>query len=455
MTMHRNTHAFFALAAGSLFASCGLERLLVEDTSGTAREIEIPLGSTYIRGQTGLTGTVSVDVTYGDGTPLERKKVVSAGATYEVQLVDAEYAGLLVTARSGAAVLMRVVPEVHSAKVVPAMDLTVDSATAALAAQAAVGPWNGTLAQQRGPAVTKIVAAYSSATAVGGALANLRAAVQRVFDAAKAGGTDPSLSAPALDTAYGTVRSAIDPLWLASVSVDLDGDGTPDSTSAPFDALLVEGVKAMKLCRDPEVLRTIFVVNFNAGQKDGNCSTINRFKWVKDEPGKQMFFTGGIHKDSTLQDPVIQAEMGNWSPNQVKMYDDGAHGDQQSGDNIWTVMFDLPRGLKTAYKYEWGKQGAGWTGSEEWPGNQRLLQVVDVNDDGFVYRYDNFGDEATNKDRVNGYFKGNGSLDWTTDANANGIPDADEQPVDLSNSCAPGEWITPTWIGPALSYCGQ
>lgn len=453
MKTTRSTNLGVALAVA--LGGCGIERNIIEDFAGTARELPKPLGTTLIKGTHGQTGSAVVTATYASGAAIDGSRVIVDGASYTVDLPDGAYAAVLVTSTSGAVVLERIVPEVRAKVTTSGMALSVESTTVALAAQAAMAPWNESISETRGPGATKIITAFAKQTAAGGALAELNAAVQRVVDAAKAGGTAPSLQIPVLTATFDTERSAVNPDWLAGSAVDLDGDGSNDTTTAPFDALLSTAAKNEPLCKDPDYLRTLFMVNFNAGQKDGNCSTINRFKWVKDEPGKLMFFTGGIHKDSAQQDPVIQAEMGNWIPNIVKMYDDGTHGDQQSGDNIWTISFDLPKNLKTAYKYEWGKQGTSWTGSEEWPGNQRLLEIVDVNGDGFVYRYDNFGDEATNKDKVNGYYGGNGSVDWTTDANKNAIPDAGEQPVDLTNSCQAGAWTTPTWIGPAVSYCGQ
>jgi hypothetical protein len=83
------------------------------------------------------------------------------------------------------------------------------------------------------------------------------------------------------------------------------------------------------------------------------------------------------------------------------MFDDGTNGDVQAGDNVWSRAFALPRGMRIGYKYTWGQTGCFWGGTEEWPGNTRLLELIDVNGDGMVIRWDNFGDEATNKDRVN------------------------------------------------------
>ena len=97
--------------------------------------------------------------------------------------------------------------------------------------------------------------------------------------------------------------------------------------------------------------------------------------------------------------------------------------------------------------------GAIWTGSEEWPGNQHILEIVDVNGDHFVLRRDNFGDEATNKDKVNLYRRGRGQVTWDTDANADGIPDARERPIDTNNDCSLDAWLSPTGIGPATVDC--
>ncbi len=209
-------------------------------------------------------------------------------------------------------------------------------------------------------------------------------------------------------------------------------------------------------CLDPERIRVVFEVDFNDGRKDGNCDNINRFKWVRDEPGKQMFIVGGVHRDSPIQNPELDRAMGNrggWTPNQVPMFDDGTNGDVTAGDNIWTVYFDVPRGARLGYKYTWGKWGQLFSGTEEWPGNEHLIEAVDVNGDNIVYRRDNFGDEATNKNKSNLNRRGNGSITWDTDVNGDGIPDARERPLDLDLDCTLDEWVTPAGIGPLTIEC--
>jgi len=74
-------------------------------------------------------------------------------------------------------------------------------------------------------------------------------------------------------------------------------------------------------------------------------------------------------------------------------------------------------------------QGANWTGTEEWPGNQRVVEVKDLDGDLLVARKDAFGDETTNKDRANARLPsrgGTGTVGWTTDADGDGLPDAGE-----------------------------
>jgi len=221
-----------------------------------------------------------------------------------------------------------------------------------------------------------------------------------------------------------------------------DGGNTPDGDE--------DGGDVYKKCqREPG--NVFFAANMNPGTKDGNCDTIERFLWVEDKPGKSMFFAAGIHPDSPIQDNEIEQLLGAWQPNKIKMYDDGTCGDEVAGDGIWTISLKLPEGLKIGYKYTWGLQGENWGGTEEWPGNRRLLEIVDVNGDGVVARFDNFGDETTNKDLVNRLLPskgGRGTVTWDTDANKDGIPDARERMYDSDNDCVLDTWWTPSTFVP-------
>jgi hypothetical protein len=211
-------------------------------------------------------------------------------------------------------------------------------------------------------------------------------------------------------------------------------------------------------CPDPNNIRLVLTVDFNDNAKNGVCGAINKFKWATDKPGKTMFFVGWVHQASALQDPAVNNLLGASVPNQLQMYDDGTNGDAVAGDNIFTITFVIPKGdpstgqvFRIGYKFTWGTRGALWSGSEEWPGNSRILEVVDVNGDGFVYRHESFGDEATNKDNANLNPASGGSITWTTDLHGCG-PEARENSYDFP-SCKCTTIQTPKGVGPINVAC--
>ena len=104
------------------------------------------------------------------------------------------------------------------------------------------------------------------------------------------------------------------------------------------------------------------------------------------------------------------------------MYDDGTGGDEVAGDGVWTLAGRLAgrgyadlAGVRVAYKFTWGNDGDGWTNTEEFPGNQRILELDDRNGDRIIARLDMFADETTNKDKaddraIRGRLRGSGCL---------------------------------------------
>ena len=70
-----------------------------------------------------------------------------------------------------------------------------------------------------------------------------------------------------------------------------------------------------------------------------------------------------------------QDVLGNWTPNQVKMYDDGTHGDKIKSDSIWSLEVRVPLGIKVEYKYTNSGVEGMWVPSEEFPGNNREIMV--------------------------------------------------------------------------------
>ena len=98
----------------------------------------------------------------------------------------------------------------------------------------------------------------------------------------------------------------------------------------------------------------------------------------------------------------------------------------------------------------------GWTGSEEWPGNQRLLELEDLDGDGLVVRLDVFGDEATNKDKANLLTGANGGCGvnyWELNAKDGCAHDTRERQVDTDGDCKADAWPSAGAVSPITVPC--
>jgi hypothetical protein len=249
----------------------------------------------------------------------------------------------------------------------------------------------------------------------------------------------------------------LNPEFLLQHPLDYDGDGVEDVDNTTYVSALNDALAAfdMDICYDPELISVVFQVDLNEGLFDLNCNTIDFTRWVVPDQNDRVFITGAVHEDmlrcedvdednsatdcATPDEVVLVNEaLGNFVPNQIELFDDGTHGDHISGDNIYSRSFILSRGVQIAYKYTYGQSGEGWTGTEEWPGNSRILELIDVNGDEIIVRRDIFGDESTNKDKANSLapgFGGRGTVTWDTDANGDGLLDTREVTVDLDGDC--------------------
>jgi hypothetical protein len=280
--------------------------------------------------------------------------------------------------------------------------------------------------------------------------------VTEIMMSADPDGTDDPLVTPEyeLDEDTGeyivTTSALYEPWWATN------GSGLSFSDE-DFDAAVAASAQEVNVigCLDPDNIRVVLEVDNTPGRIRGDGVVLSQplSGWVASDPGDFMHFVGGVHEESEIQNSGLDTQMGNngtaWVPNSVVMYDDGTNGDAEAGDGIWTVSFIMPRGVRVGYKFTWGLTGERWTGTEEWPGNQRILEVIDVNGDGFVYRRDAFGDEHSNKD------KGNlkcGEITWDTDCNGDGLPEAWERQYNQIRTTNPEEWEwrPPQGIGPAL-----
>ena len=273
-----------------------------------------------------------------------------------------------------------------------------------------------------------------------------------------------------------TLRAA----FLAQNHVPVACEGVGHVTAQTFQTVLDNAAAtfAFDACFSPDHIQVVFMTKLQPGAKDGNCSAIDPYLWAAQGDAKQVFITGGIHKDSKvcskgatppcLSDADVDAAnlaLGNWVPNKVPMYDDGTHGDAVAGDGVWTFALALPywpvtgngAGVRIAYKFTYGSPGQGWTESEEFPGNQRLLELADVNGDHRIARFDFFADETGNKDKKNGLTPnhgGCGTLTWPSDV-ATGCAQTDvrERPVDLDGDCQVDGWPPVGGVAPLTIPC--
>jgi hypothetical protein len=485
MSSAKRLSLWLALA---LCAGCGIERL------GNLGHDEYPRPASAISGATSWMDPTPNQLGASDGeNPLSPFLVTTSSTSYEVKLPSSKYSMIEVTARVGNAALRALVPSIGEESQVTGVDLDARAMTETLIVEARLSHDGDKLKLVTPEAYlgtrNLIRAAFDQVGPTRDLLEMVEAFFTRIDPTI--GSIDPDFFTPPVYNDDWTVKSgAISSGSVARNPFDYNGDGVLDHDTVAFDAKLAEVAQLYKPagCLDPSNLRVVFTVDFNTTAKNGNCGSIDRFKWATDKPGKTMFFVGWVHKQSVLQDKdfcdegeeclyhpklkqPVNTILGASTPNQIQMYDDGTNGDEVAGDNVWTVSFVIPRGdpdtgrvFRIGYKFTWGTKGAVWTGSEEWPGNSRILEVADegpdpdpaVKGDGFVYRHESFGDEATNKDASNlsTSSKNTGTITWTTDLHGCG-PEARENTYDFKTCSCDSAIATPKGIGPIKVACTQ
>lgn len=83
----------------------------------------------------------------------------------------------------------------------------------------------------------------------------------------------------------------------------------------------------------------------------------------------------GIQVPKAIYIVGSQPDLGNWTPNLVRMYDDGTHGDQKKSDGVWSLELQFPPGIEIEYKYTNSGTEGEWVPSEEFSANNRRLLV--------------------------------------------------------------------------------
>ena len=67
--------------------------------------------------------------------------------------------------------------------------------------------------------------------------------------------------------------------------------------------------------------------------------------------------------------------IGAWTPNKVRMFDDGTHGDVRAKDGVWSVLMEMPLRSRVEYKYTNGGVEGAWEPGDESPSRNRVIAV--------------------------------------------------------------------------------
>ncbi|MFN0157721.1 MAG: carbohydrate-binding module family 20 domain-containing protein [Bacteroidota bacterium] len=73
-------------------------------------------------------------------------------------------------------------------------------------------------------------------------------------------------------------------------------------------------------------------------------------------------------------------QLGQWTPNLVRMYDDGTNGDEKTGDGFWTLQTEIPVGVEALYKYSNSGTSGQWIPGEEFAGRNRSFTPLKKSD---------------------------------------------------------------------------
>lgn len=371
------------LALAPLVVSCGLDGLLLTPRGFDAT----PPPRVVLVGET--EGPAVVTVLAPDGTVLVS---VESSGQGEVELplpVGAPGRALRVFARRGSRTTKTLVADAPAGQFTPLGRLDArTTAWAQLALYEVVSEAGSSLAGTPPTALAGLLRALREAPTPA-----LEALVDFVASALAAAPTDGS--APGLFDAQGFEASA------AAFAAAGLADG-----AETYRALLLAAARdyGLTVRCDPSRLNVMFTVDASGRARDGNGAP----QLIRQPTKTERLFVGFTADESS---PVVDDSIPDkLVPNDAAyaLTDDGQGGDEVAGDGVHTVVVPLPRGARVLYKYTNGAAGEGFTGTEEWPGNARILEVEDVltgrpdgEPDCVVVRRDAFGDEASNKNFVN------------------------------------------------------
>jgi hypothetical protein len=378
------------LCALSLTGACGLEACGLGDFEPTPEpeaELRGTVGDLPGGLETRAGGSVlTVTAVSVDGAELATG-TTRPGEPFALKLGPGlDHFNVRVVVSAGSVRLKDFAAEAPAGAVVDVGEIGITSTAAALVAERYAARERANLASTPTGTLTEVM---DNASGDDPDVAAFRGIVSDILDA-----TDPSSGT----AAFALDGPDADSTALAQAGID---EGTyAAALEAAVDASLVPVV-----C-DPSRLRVLFTVDMSGEGKDGNGAP----QFIR-QPSKEGKVFLGITLDPSSPVPDSAGAMKpRLTPNdgETELYDDGTRGDEVAGDQVVSRILDLPRGIRVLYKYTNGSPGEGFTGTEEWPGNARILVVEDVltgvesgTPDCLAVRRDSFGDESSNKNFVN------------------------------------------------------
>jgi hypothetical protein len=331
---------------------------------------------------------------YDDSDKLAARISTAGGKPAEITLApNRDYGTLRLVARSGERVLKAIVASAARTESVDLGTVGAASTAATQVIQERVAGQGGAFSSIPQTAVSGLIDQVAKGGPEIKAFGDL---VELVVGKAVA---DPALEA----NAFNDLDALLSDAFVAAHTADL-----PKTVAADYRNALTAAASKLQisLICDAALVKVMFTVDASGQGLDGNGAP----QLIR-QPTKsgKVFLAITVDESSPIADnaALLKSQMVPNDPD-TAMSDDGTGGDEMAGDGVYTRTLVLPRGMRVKYKYTNGSAGEGWTRTEEWPGNARLLEVQDVlsrNTDGtpdcLVIRRDVFGDEASNKNFVN------------------------------------------------------
>ena len=334
------------------------------------------------------------------------------GSGAEVSLTpNTDFAALRLVAQSGERVLKAVVAAANKEAVVQVGQVGAGSTAAAQMIQDKVAGQGGSLAS----VPSSIIADLLTQIKKGGAeVKDFSTLLTTLLSKAKPG------HLPLATGLFNPLDAQLNQAFITAHAKELS-----PTVAADYRNKLTAAISrlSINLVCDAARVKVMFTVDVSGDALDGNGAPQLIRQPTK---GDKVYLAITVDESSPVADAagLLKTKM---TPNDPMgaMVDDGTNGDEAAGDGVYTRVLVLPRGMRVKYKYTNGSAGEGWTRTEEWPGNARLLEVKDVLSrhngglpDCLVVRRDAFGDEASNKNYVNlnsALKSSGGTLGWNKD----------------------------------------